>query len=114
MAAEVLANELGVTLYCVDLSRIVSKYIGETEKNIRQIFEAARHNRGILLFDEGDALFGKRGDVNDATSRYANMEVNVLLQELENFDGITVLTTNLSETMDVAFRRRFQFDFQFF
>src|SRR5207245_5288392 len=103
MAAEVLANELGVNLYRVDLSGVVSKYMGDTEKNLREIFEAARQSEGILLFDEGDALFGKRGEVNDSTDRYANMEVNMLLQELENFDGVTILTTNLSETMDTAF-----------
>ena len=115
MAAEVIANELQQELYRVDLSTVVDKYIGETEKNLGRIFEEAERGDCILLFDEADALFGKRSEVNEARDRYANIEVNYLLQRLEAFDGLTILATNLRRNLDQAFLRRFKFviDFPF-
>jgi hypothetical protein len=109
MAGEVLANELRLDLYRIDLSQVVSKYIGETEKNLRRVFDAAEEGNSILLFDEADALFGKRSDVKDSHDRYANVEVSYLLQRMEAFRGLAILTTNLKHTLDPAFMRRIRF-----
>ena len=106
MAAEVLAMELGLDLYVVDLATVVDKYVGETEKNLDRIFAEAERVNGVLLFDEADALFGKRSEVRDAHDRYANVEVAYLLQRMELFDGIAVLATNLRANLDEAFARR--------
>ena len=97
MAAEVLADELRLDLYRIDLSQVVSKYIGETEKNLRRVFDAAEEGGAILLFDEADALFGKRSEVKDSHDRYANIEVSYLLQRMEAYRGLAILTTNLQE-----------------
>jgi len=113
MAAEVLANELALDLYRVDLASIVSKYIGETEKNLRRIFDAAEDCGAILLFDEADALFGKRSEVKDSHDRYANIEVSYLLQGMEAYRGLAILTTNLKNALDTAFQRRLRFAVQF-
>jgi hypothetical protein len=113
MAAEVLAKELNLNLYKIDLSSVVSKYIGETEKNLRRIFDAAETGGAILLFDEADSLFGKRSDVKDSHDRYANMEVSYLLQRIESYRGLAILTTNLKTSMDQAFLRRLRFVIQF-
>ncbi len=113
MAAEVLAGELALDLYCVDLSSVVSKYIGETEKNLRRVFDAAEGGGAILLFDEADALFGKRTEVKDSHDRYANIEVSYLLQRMEAYRGLAVLTTNMKEALDAAFMRRLRFVVQF-
>ncbi|NEQ53997.1 MAG: ATP-binding protein, partial [Leptolyngbya sp. SIO3F4] len=112
-AAEVIAQDLNLDLYRIDLSAVVSKYIGETEKNLRRIFDAAEGGGVILLFDEADALFGKRSDVNDSKDRYANMEVSYLLQRMESYRGLAILTTNLKNSMDQAFLRRLRFVVQF-
>ncbi len=109
MAAEVIANALHLFLYRIDLSSVVSKYIGETEKNLRQLFDAAEDSACILFFDEADALFGKRSEVKDSHDRYANIETNYLLQRLENFRGLVILATNKKANMDDAFLRRFRF-----
>ena len=109
MAAEVLANELHLDLFRIDLSSTVSKYIGETEKNLRRLFDAAEPSGAILLFDEADALFGKRSDVRDSHDRYANIEVSYLLQRMEAYRGLAILTTNLRGAIDAAFQRRLQF-----
>jgi len=109
MAAEVIANELGLELYKVDLAGVVSKYIGETEKNLERIFDAAEQANAILFFDEADALFGKRSEVHDAHDRYANIEVAYLLQRMEQYEGISLLATNLRQNMDEAFLRRLAF-----
>jgi SpoVK/Ycf46/Vps4 family AAA+-type ATPase len=106
MAAEVLAGELGLDLYKIDLSQVVSKYIGETEKNLHRIFQEAQASDAVLFFDEADALFGKRSDVKDAHDRYANIEVGYLLQKMEEYDGIAILATNLRQNLDEAFMRR--------
>jgi hypothetical protein len=113
MAAEVLANELRLDLYRIDLSQVVSKYIGETEKNLRHVFEAAEEGGAILLFDEADALFGKRAEVKDSLDRYANIEVSYLLQRMEAYRGLAILTTNMKEALDPAFLRRIRFVVQF-
>jgi ATPase family associated with various cellular activities (AAA) len=113
MAAEVLANELQLDLYRIDLSQVVSKYIGETEKNLRLVFDAAESSGAILLFDEADALFGKRSEVKDSHDRYANIEVSYLLQRMEAYRGLAILTTNLRSSMDPAFLRRLRFVVQF-
>jgi SpoVK/Ycf46/Vps4 family AAA+-type ATPase len=113
MAAEVLATELRLDLYRVDLSATVSKYIGETEKNLRRIFDAAEEGGTILLFDEADALFGKRSEVKDSHDRYANIEVGYLLQRMEAYRGLAILTTNLRAALDSAFLRRLRFIVQF-
>lgn len=113
MAAEVLANELRLDLYRIDLSQVVSKYIGETEKNLRRVFEAAEIGGAILLFDEADALFGKRSEVKDSHDRYANIEVSYLLQRMEAYRGLAILTTNLRSAIDDAFLRRIRFVVQF-
>ena len=113
LAAEVLSNELHLDLYRVDLSSVVSKYIGETEKNLRRIFDAAELGGAILLFDEADALFGKRSEVKDSHDRHANMEVAYLLQRMESYRGLAILTTNLKNSLDQAFLRRLRFVVQF-
>ena len=113
MAAEVLANELRLDLYRIDLSSVVSKYIGETEKNLRRVFEAAEGSGAILLFDEADALFGKRTEVKDSHDRYANIEVSYLLQRMEAYRGLAILTTNLEGALDHAFMRRIRFVVRF-
>jgi len=109
MAAEVLANELRLDLYRIDLSAVVSKYIGETEKNLRQVFDAAEDGGAILLFDEADALFGKRSEVKDSHDRYANIEINYLLQRMEGYRGLAILATNMKSALDQAFMRRLRF-----
>jgi len=109
LAAEVLANELRLDLYRIDLSSVVSKYIGETEKNLRRIFDAAEGGGVILLFDEADALFGRRSEVKDSHDRYANLEVSYLLQRMESYRGLAILTTNMKQAIDVAFLRRIRF-----
>src|SRR6185436_15536947 len=108
MAAEVLANELRLNFYLIDLSAVVSKYIGETEKNLRRLFDAAEDGGALLFFDEADALFGKRSEVKDSHDRYANIEIGYLLKEMEEYDGIAILATNLRQNMDDAFVRRLQ------
>ncbi len=108
-----LANELGKVLYRVDLSRVVDKYIGETEKNLAKIFDEAAKAQAIILFDEADSLFAKRTEVKSSNDRYANLEINFLLQKLESYNGITILTTNLSKSIDEAFRRRLRFIIDF-
>jgi hypothetical protein len=113
MAAEVLANELHLDLYRIDLSQVVSKYIGETEKNLRRVFDAAESGGVILLFDEADALFGKRSEVKDSHDRYANIEVSYLLQRMESYRGLAILTTNMKQALDPAFLRRIRFVVQF-
>jgi SpoVK/Ycf46/Vps4 family AAA+-type ATPase len=115
LAAEVLAKELRLDLYRIDLSAVVSKYIGESEKNLKQVFDAAEEGGVLLLFDECDALFGKRSEAKDSHDRYANIEVSYLLQRMENFQGLAVLTTNFKSAMDRAFQRRLRFavDFPF-
>jgi hypothetical protein len=109
MAAEVIANELGLNLYRIDLSAVVSKYIGETEKNLRRVFDAAEAGGAILLFDEADALFGKRSEVKDSHDRYANIEINYLLQRIEAYTGLAILATNMKSALDPAFMRRLRF-----
>jgi hypothetical protein len=109
LAAEVLAHELGLDLYRIDLSAVVSKYIGETEKNLKQVFDAAEEGGALLLFDEADALFGKRGEVKDSHDRYANIEVGYLLQRMESYQGLAILTTNLKSSIDRSFQRRLRF-----
>ena len=106
LAAEVIAHELRLDLWRIDLSQVVSKYIGETEKNLRRVFDAAEEGGAILLFDEADALFGKRSEVKDSHDRYANVEVSYLLQRMEAYRGLSVLTTNLKDSIDSAFHRR--------
>lgn len=113
LAAEVLAQELRLDLYRIDLSSVVSKYIGETEKNLRRIFDAAENGGAILLFDEADALFGKRSEVKDSRDRYANIEVSYLLQRMECYPGLAILTTNFKSAIDTAFLRRIRFVVQF-
>jgi len=113
MAAEVLARELRLDLYRIDLSATVSKYIGETEKNLKKIFDAAEAGGVILLFDEADALFGKRSDVKDSHDRHANIEVSYLLQRMEAYRGLAILTTNLKRSLDSAFLRRIRFIVEF-
>lgn len=109
LAAEVLANTLALDLYRIDLSQVVSKYIGETEKNLRRVFEAAATSGAVLLFDEADALFGKRSEVRDSHDRYANVEISYLLQAMESYRGVAVLTTNMRGALDAAFLRRLRF-----
>jgi hypothetical protein len=115
MAAEVLARHLRLDLFRIDLSAVVSKYIGETEANLRRLFDAAEEGGAILLFDEADALFGKRTEVRDSHDRYANIEVNYLLQRMESYGGLAVLATNMKSALDPAFLRRIRFvvDFPF-
>ena len=113
LAAEVLAGELGLDLYRIDLSAVVSKYIGETEKNLEQLFAAAETSGAVLLFDEADALFGKRSEVKDSHDRYSNIELAYLLQRMETYRGLSILTTNLKSSVDTAFLRRIRFVVQF-
>ncbi len=113
MAAEIIAADLGLELYKVDLSSMVSKYIGETEKNLDRIFTAAREANAILFFDEADAIFGKRSEVKDAHDRYANIEVGYLLQKMEEYDGVVILATNLRKNLDEAFVRRLHVAIEF-
>ena len=113
MAAEVIAHELQLDLYKIDLSGVVSKYIGETEKNLSKIFHEAETSNAILFFDEADALFGKRTQVSDAHDRYANIETSYLLQKMEEYEGMVILATNLRENMDEAFTRRIRFIVEF-
>ena len=109
MAAEVIAGALQLDLYRIDLSRVVSKYIGETEKNLSRVFDAAEQGGAVLLFDEADALFGKRSEVKDSHDRYANIEVGYLLQRMEEYRGLAILTTNMRSALDDAFIRRIRF-----
>ncbi len=109
MAAEVIANELRLNLYRIDLSAVVSKYIGETEKNLARLFDAADEGGALLFFDEADALFGKRSEVKDSHDRYANIEINYLLQRMENYRGLAILATNMKSALDQAFLRRLRF-----
>jgi len=113
MAAEVIANELRLDLYKIDLAGVVSKYIGETEKNLDRIFTAAERSNAILFFDEADALFGKRSEVRDSHDRYANIEISYLLQKMEQYQGVAILATNLSQNLDEAFVRRLAFTVRF-
>jgi AAA+ superfamily predicted ATPase len=113
MAGEVVAHQVGLDLYTVDLSTVVSKYIGETEKNLERIFDAAAHADAILMFDEAEALFGKRSEVRDAHDRYANIETAYLLQRMERHQGVAILATNLRHHLDEAFLRRLQFVVEF-
>ncbi|MGB1251720.1 MAG: ATP-binding protein [Candidatus Promineifilaceae bacterium] len=112
-SAEILANHLNLNLYRIDLSQVVSKYIGETEKNLRKLFDAAEDGGAILFFDEADSLFGKRSEAKSSNDRYANMETNYLLQRLEQFRGLAILTTNLLNNIDDAFMRRVRFIIKF-
>ena len=109
MSAEVVTGMLGLELLKVDLAQVVSKWVGETEKNMEEVFQQAEDSHAVLLFDEADALFGKRGEVKQGTDRYANLEVGYLLQRLEASDGLIILTSNLKENIDPAFTRRFHF-----
>jgi SpoVK/Ycf46/Vps4 family AAA+-type ATPase len=115
MAAEVIANELELDLYRLDLSSVVSKYIGETEKNLRKLFDSAEDSGAILFVDEADALFGKRSEVKDSHDRYANIEINYLLQRMESYRGLAILASNMRSALDKAFVRRLRFivDFPF-
>ena len=113
MAASVLANHVGLELFRVDLAGVISKYIGETEKNLDRIFTAARDADAILLFDEADALLGKRAEVKDAHDRYANIEVAYLLQKMEEHDGVVILASNLPKNLDQAFSRRIHYVVEF-
>jgi SpoVK/Ycf46/Vps4 family AAA+-type ATPase len=113
MGTEIIANELGMDLYKIDLSGVISKYIGETEKNLDRIFAAAEETSAILFFDEADALFGKRSEVRDSHDRYANIEISYLLQKMEEYEGLAILATNLRQNMDDAFLRRLQFVVEF-
>ncbi len=113
MASGIIARKVGLDLYKIDLSSIVSKYIGETEKNLKKIFKEAETSNAILFFDEADALFGKRSEVKDSHDRYANIETNYLLQKMEEHDGIVILATNFKKNMDEAFLRRLHFNIEF-
>lgn len=113
LAAEVIASQLGTDLYRIDLSKVVSKYIGETEKNIARIFAAAQEAGAVLFFDEADALFGKRSEVRDSHDRYANIEIGYLLLRLESYEGIAVLATNRKKDIDAAFLRRIRYIVEF-
>jgi AAA+ superfamily predicted ATPase len=113
MAAEIVSSDLKLDLYKIDLSMVVSKYIGETEKNLNKIFKDAEESNAVLFFDEADALFGKRSEVKDAHDRYANIEINYLLQKMEEHEGIAILATNMSKSIDDAFLRRMNFIVEF-
>ncbi|GAB7045619.1 ATP-binding protein [Catenuloplanes indicus] len=115
LAAECLAAELGLDLFVIDLSQVISKYIGETEENLRRVFDAAERGGALLLFDEADALFGKRSEIKDSHDRYANIEVSYLLMRMEAYRGLAILTTNMKKALDTAFLRRIRFvvDFPF-
>ncbi len=112
-AAEVIADQLALDLYRIHLSPVVSKYIGETEKNLRKIFDSSTNGRAVLFFDEADALFGKRSEVKDSHDRYANIEIDYLLKLLENYEGIVILATNRKNNIDDAFVRRLRFVIDF-
>ena len=109
MASEVIANELHLDLYRIYLSQVVNKYIGETEKNLKRIFDATEDSGAILFFDEADALFGKRSEVRDSHDRYANIEINYLLECMRTFQGFAILSTNRGEALDADFQRRFNY-----
>ena len=113
MAAGVIARDLGLDLFRIDLATVVSKYIGETEKNLRRVFDAAETGGAILLFDEADALFGRRTEVRDSHDRYANIEVSYLLTRMEAYRGLAILTTNAKDALDRAFLRRLRFVVRF-
>jgi vesicle-fusing ATPase len=113
MAAEVLAAELGLPMYRIDLSQVVNKYIGETEKNLKRLFDAADLSDLVLFFDEADSLFGKRTEVKDAHDRYANLEISYLLERMERFKGLAILATNRRKDLDEAFLRRLRFIIEF-
>jgi hypothetical protein len=113
LAAQIMANQLGIDLYRIDLSSVVSKYVGETEKNLERIFSEASESNAILFFDEADSIFGKRSEVKDAHDRYANIEVGYLLQRMEDHNGVAILATNLRANLDEAFTRRLQFIINF-
>lgn len=113
LSAEIIAKELGLELYKIDLSCVVSKYIGETEKNLNRVFQEAQQSNAILFFDEADALFGKRSEVKDAHDRYANIEINYLLQRVEEYEGAIILASNMSKSIDAAFVRRMHFCIEF-
>jgi hypothetical protein len=113
MMAGIIARELGMELFRIDLSQVVSKYIGETEKNLGRAFDEATRNNAVLLFDEADSLFSKRTEVKSSNDRYANLEVNFLLQRMESFEGVTILTTNAEKSIDDAFKRRIRFKIEF-
>jgi SpoVK/Ycf46/Vps4 family AAA+-type ATPase len=113
MASEVIGSELGLNVYRIDLSQIVSKYIGETEKNLNKIFTEAQLVDVILLFDEADALFGKRSEIHDSHDRYSNIEISYLLQKMEEYEGVSILATNLRQNLDEAFTRRLNFNVEF-
>ncbi|HDD24021.1 MAG TPA: ATP-binding protein [Chloroflexi bacterium] len=113
MAADIMAGELSLDLYKIDLSSVVSKYIGETEKNLARIFAEAETSNAILFFDEADALFGRRSEVRDSHDRYANIEISYLLQKMEEYKGVVILATNLRKNMDDAFVRRMHFTIEF-
>jgi SpoVK/Ycf46/Vps4 family AAA+-type ATPase len=108
LAAEVVAGELGMPLLKIDLAQVVSKWVGETEKNLEAVFSEAEDSHGVLFFDEADALFGKRGEVQHGIDRYANLEVSYLLQRIEDYAGLVILASNLKDNIDGAFTRRFQ------
>src|SRR5256714_8018686 len=113
MAAEVLAARLDLPIYRIDLSQVVNKYIGETEKNLRRVFDAADVSDMILFFDEADALFGRRTEVKDAHDRYANLEISYLLERMERFKGLAILATNRRRDLDEAFLRRLRYMLEF-
>jgi len=113
IAAEIIARELRLNLYRIDLSAVISKYIGETEKNLARLFDAAEKNNWILFFDEADALFGKRSEVKDSHDRYANIEIEYLLQGMEAYHGLAMLATNMKHTFDAASLRRFRYVIDF-
>ncbi len=113
MAAEIMAMQLKLPMYRIDLSQVVNKYIGETEKNLKRIFDAAEISDMVLFFDEADALFGKRTDVNDSRDRYANLEVSYLLERMERFKGLAILATNRKRDLDEAFMRRLRYVIDF-
>ena len=113
MAAQVMANELGMELYRVDLSQVTSKYIGETEKNLESVFREAEHSNVILFFDEADSLFGKRTEVKDSNDKYANQETSYILQRIESYEGMIILATNLVKNFDSAFMRRITVSIRF-
>ncbi len=113
LAALAIARELDVQVFRIDLSHVVSKYIGETEKNLAAVFAEAEQSGAVLLFDEADALFGKRSDLRDSHDRYANVEVSYLLQRIEAFRGLAILTTNARQNIDDAFVRRLRFELEF-
>lgn len=113
MVAGIIARELGMDCFRIEMSRVVSKYIGETEKNLGKVFDEAARSHAVILFDEADSLFAKRTEVKSHHDRYSNLEVNYLLQRIESFDGVTVLTTNFPKNIDDAFARRIKFKIEF-